>query len=103
MDSRSSAAMACSMRPSTDKAELEQVLALACTAVQLERNVSTLLTLGIAEYRCGQFRGRRQGTARRGGDRLKQLAGSEHRGDLPSDEPVSAKKHRRGSHDRHHG
>ena len=46
-----SAATACSILPATDKADLEAALALGRTAVQLQRNGSTLLALGMAEYR----------------------------------------------------
>jgi WD40 repeat protein/tetratricopeptide (TPR) repeat protein len=47
------AAKASSIRPSTDKAELEAALALGRTAVELEKNHYTLLALGMAEYRSG--------------------------------------------------
>ena len=45
------AATACSILPATDKADLEAALALGRTAVQLQRNGSTLLALGMAEHR----------------------------------------------------
>jgi WD40 repeat protein/serine/threonine protein kinase/tetratricopeptide (TPR) repeat protein len=47
-------AKACSIRPSSDKAELEAALALARTAVKLDKNfVWNQLALGMAEYRSG--------------------------------------------------
>jgi len=48
-------ARACSIRPSADKAELEAVLALARTGVQLDRRERTLLSLGMAECRSGNY------------------------------------------------
>jgi tetratricopeptide (TPR) repeat protein len=48
------AAKACSIRAATDKAELEAALALARTAVKLDRNREwNLLALGMAEHRSG--------------------------------------------------
>ena len=48
------AAKACSILPSTDKAELEAALALARTAVKLGNGGEwNLLALGMAEYRSG--------------------------------------------------
>jgi WD40 repeat protein len=47
------AARACSLLPSTDKAELEAALALAGTAVRVSRSEWALLALGMAEYRSG--------------------------------------------------
>jgi tetratricopeptide (TPR) repeat protein len=48
------AAKACSLRASTDKAELEAALALGHTAVKIDKNREwNLLALGMAEYRCG--------------------------------------------------
>jgi WD40 repeat protein/tetratricopeptide (TPR) repeat protein len=47
------AARACSIRPSSDKAELEAALALGGTAVKVNRSEWTLLALGMAEYRSG--------------------------------------------------
>jgi WD40 repeat protein len=47
------AARACSIRPSTDKAELEAALALGRTAVKVSKREWTLLALGMAEYRSG--------------------------------------------------
>jgi WD40 repeat protein/tetratricopeptide (TPR) repeat protein len=49
------AAKACSILPSTNNAELEAALALGRTAVQLEKNEWTLLALGMAEYRSGNY------------------------------------------------
>src|SRR5262249_41128013 len=49
------AARACSILPSTDKAELEAALALGGTAVKVNRNEWTLLALGMAEYRSGNY------------------------------------------------
>jgi tetratricopeptide (TPR) repeat protein len=53
------AVRACSIRPSTDKAELEEVLALGRTGMRL-RNVwpsraRLLMALGMAEYRSGNY------------------------------------------------
>jgi WD40 repeat protein/tetratricopeptide (TPR) repeat protein len=45
------AAKACSIRPSTNKAELEAALALARKGVELAKGERTLLALGMAEYR----------------------------------------------------
>ncbi len=47
------AATLCGIGPSTDKAELEAALGLARTAVKLEKNDWTLMTLGMVEYRSG--------------------------------------------------
>src|SRR5262249_775023 len=47
------AAKACSILPATDKADLAAALALGRTAVQLQSNGWTLLSLGMAEYRSG--------------------------------------------------
>jgi tetratricopeptide (TPR) repeat protein len=48
------AAKACSIRASTDKAELEAALALGRTAVKIDKNgMWNLLALGMAEYRNG--------------------------------------------------
>jgi WD40 repeat protein/serine/threonine protein kinase len=48
------AAKACSIRASTDKAELDAALALAGTAVKLDKDREwNLLALGMAEYRSG--------------------------------------------------
>src|SRR5262249_49855713 len=44
---------ACSIRPSTDMAELEAALALGRTGVNLYRGEWTLMSLGMAEYRSG--------------------------------------------------
>jgi WD40 repeat protein len=53
------AVKACSMRPSTDKAESEAVMALAREAVKLGKDHAWLpyyqLSLGMAEYRSGNF------------------------------------------------
>ena len=49
------AAKACTLRASIEKAELDQVLALSRTAVQSARNEWTLLGLGMAEYRAGNY------------------------------------------------
>jgi WD40 repeat protein/serine/threonine protein kinase len=48
-------AMACSIRPSTDQAELEAALTLAGTGAKLGRSGSTLLALGMAEYRSSNY------------------------------------------------
>src|SRR5262249_33132065 len=51
------AAKACSIRASTDKAELEAALTLARKGVELDKGSEwrlwRLLALGMAEYRCG--------------------------------------------------
>jgi serine/threonine protein kinase/WD40 repeat protein len=44
---------ACSILPSTDKAELEEMLTLARAGVQVRKSERTLLALGMAEYRGG--------------------------------------------------
>jgi tetratricopeptide (TPR) repeat protein len=52
-------AKACCVRPSTEKAQLEEVLALARKAVQLGKDSQLLpwfqMALGMAEYRSGHF------------------------------------------------
>jgi hypothetical protein len=52
-------AKACSIRPSTDKTELDAALALARKGVQLDKDSKwrywRLLALGMAEYRCGNY------------------------------------------------
>src|SRR5262249_23695545 len=47
------AAKACSIRPSTDRVELEAALALARTGVSISRTDWNLVALGMAEYRSG--------------------------------------------------
>jgi eukaryotic-like serine/threonine-protein kinase len=47
------AAKACSLLPSTDKAQLEAALAFARTGVEVDGSEWTLMTLGMAEYRSG--------------------------------------------------
>jgi tetratricopeptide (TPR) repeat protein len=47
------AAILSSIRPFTDKAELDAALGLARSAVKLEENDITLMALGMAEYRSG--------------------------------------------------
>jgi tetratricopeptide (TPR) repeat protein len=49
------AAKSCSIRASTDKAELEAALALGRTGVNLYRGQWTLMSLGMAEYRSGNY------------------------------------------------
>jgi tetratricopeptide (TPR) repeat protein len=49
------AAKACSILPSTDKAEREAMLALGRTGAQVDKNEWTLLSLGMAEYRSGNY------------------------------------------------
>jgi tetratricopeptide (TPR) repeat protein len=49
------AARTCSILPSTDKAELEAALALGRTGVKVRRREWTLLALGMAEYRSGNY------------------------------------------------
>ena len=49
-------AKVCSIRASSDKAELAAMLALGRAAVELDKNVVwNQLTLGMAEYRCGNY------------------------------------------------
>jgi WD40 repeat protein/serine/threonine protein kinase len=48
-------ALACSIRPSSDQAELEAALALAGTAVNVGRSETTLLAQGMAEYRIANY------------------------------------------------
>jgi WD40 repeat protein/tetratricopeptide (TPR) repeat protein len=49
------AARACSILPSADKAELEAVLTVARAGVQARKTERTLLALGMAEYRSGDY------------------------------------------------
>jgi hypothetical protein len=49
------AAKACSILPSTDNAEHEAILALARTGAKLGRTEWALLSLGMAEYRSGNY------------------------------------------------
>jgi serine/threonine protein kinase/WD40 repeat protein len=49
------AARACSILPLTDKPELEAVLTLAGAGVKAGRSERTLLALGMAEYRSGNY------------------------------------------------
>jgi thioredoxin-like negative regulator of GroEL len=54
-DTAERAARACSTLPSTDPAELEAVLTLGRAAVKFDRSERTLLALGMAEYRSGNY------------------------------------------------
>jgi tetratricopeptide (TPR) repeat protein len=49
------AAKACSILPSTDKAELEAAVALGRAAAKVRQDDRTTLALGMAEYRSGDF------------------------------------------------
>jgi hypothetical protein len=54
-DAAERAARACSIRRSTDKPELEAVLTLGRAGVKVRKNGRTLLALGKAEYRSGNY------------------------------------------------
>jgi tetratricopeptide (TPR) repeat protein len=56
-DTANEAAIACSIRASSDKADLDAALALARKGVELHRAAWRLLALGMAEYRSGKRRG----------------------------------------------
>jgi hypothetical protein len=52
-DTAERAARACSILPSAEKAELEEVLTVARAGVKVRKSERTLLALGMAEYRSG--------------------------------------------------
>ena len=101
------AAKACSILPSTDKAELDAALALARAAVKLGNGGEwNLMALGMAEYRSGNDVAAEEAllaAVKASPNKPDDAHGDRHVCVLPGNEPVSTGEERRGPRARARG